>query len=198
MTSRIEVEPGERQEVMIDISQPYGLARAGRYFVAARAQVNGRRYESNRLAFDVVPGIELASTTRSLPGYADLVRHYSLRYWDRDQREYLFLRVDGERGENYGLFELGPLIRVFPPGIDVDKFGNVKVVHQSGGNRFTHSTFISSRDGVRFVDQVFRRADGRDYRAGAEPEPADKTGKPDAEKPSKGSKTSDGGAKGGK
>lgn len=181
----IRLYPDERRDLMLDLARWFPLLSMDRYVARARVQTGGRAYESNAVFFEVVRGIEIKSVTRTVPGYTDLTRTYSLRYWPRNRQEYLFLTVNSEAEElNYGVFQLGTLVRFFQPVIEVDRFGDVQVVHQSGSDRYTRSLLKSTRRGVRFVDQTYHHEDGRIY--GSRPEPPPGVAVPGAGDPEEG------------
>jgi len=154
--ARVRVAPGRQEELMIDLSPRYEVTAMGNYTVGAVVRWDGRAYRSADVLFDVVRGIEIAKAERTVFGYGDLVREYSLRYWPRDGREEIFLSVDEKpTGRNYGVFPLGRLIRIHEPAIKVDVEGNVVVVHQSAADRFTRTVLKSARHRVYFVDQTY-------------------------------------------
>ena len=162
--TNFRVKQGEKWEAMRDVSTWYNLTTMGRYTVRAVVYLNGQAWQSNVAMIDIVRGIEVASKTRSVPGYEDLVRTYSLRYWSRGGVEYLFLCVDEESTKlNYGIIELGPVVRVAKPVVEVDKNGNVIVVHQSSRDCYTRSVFKSTKSGVEFVDQKYLLENGAPY-----------------------------------
>jgi hypothetical protein len=164
IVTNFRAKPGEKWETMRDVSTWYDMTTMGRYTIRAVVNMNGQAWESNPLIVDVVRGIEVASKTRSVPGYEDVVRTYSLRYWSRGRVEYLFLCVDEEKTKtNYGVIELGPVIRVSKPVVEVNKDGNVVVVHQSSSDCYTRSVFKSTKSGVDFIDQTYHLADGKPY-----------------------------------
>jgi hypothetical protein len=164
LISNFKIKPGETWEAVRDLSAWYDLRTMGRYTVRAIVYLNGQGWESNTEIIDVVGGLEIASVSKSLPGYDDLVRTYSLRYWSREGGEFLFLHIGEEKtGINYGVVQLGPLIRVYTPVIKVDKDGNVTVFHQSGADCYIRSVFKSTKKGVEFVDQTYHLANGDPY-----------------------------------
>ena len=113
---------------------------------------------------DVVDGIELKSVSRSIPGDPNRIRKYSIRYWTRDRKESLFFRSEEEATEMvYGVHYIGGLIRVFKPALNVDRKGNVTILHQSGRSLFTKTTFKSESYAVRFVDQIYIDEKGKQY-----------------------------------
>ena len=66
---------------------------------------------------------------------------------------------------NYGVFQLGPIVRIFKPVVEADRFGNIHIIQQSGDDCYLHSFFRSTRDGVRFLDHNYRRRNGEPYRS---------------------------------
>jgi len=164
LVTNLKIKPGEKGEALVDISSWYDIRAEGRYTVTAVAYLKGKAWASNKEIIDVVKGLEIASVTRNVPGYDEMERTYALRYWSRESKEFLFLCIDEEKtGMNYGVVQLGPLVRVFIPVLDVDRLGNIKVVHQSSSDCYVHSFFKSTRGGVKFVDQTYHLANGERY-----------------------------------
>jgi hypothetical protein len=164
LVTRLRVEPDQGKQVFADISESFDMVTPGKYSVAARVDWNGQTIESESRVVEVVRGIELTNVRRAVPGYPDLTRKYSLRYWPRAGTEWLFLTVDEEpTGMNYGVFALGKLVRVVAPVVKVDRMGKVVVVHQSGAQCMTRSVFVSTRQGVQGVDQTYHLPSGEPY-----------------------------------
>jgi hypothetical protein len=164
IVTNFKIKRAETYEVLRDVTTWYDMTTMGRYTIRAVVYLNGQPLMSSPAIVDIVSGIEVASKTRAVPGYEDLVRTYSLRYWSRGGVEYLFLSVDEESTKlNYGIIELGPVVRVSKPVVDVDKNGNVIVVHQSSRDRYTRTVFKSTRSGVEFVDQKYLLENGASY-----------------------------------
>lgn len=160
----LRVAPEEKRELAIDVSRWFDVAGMGRYLVKARATRGRLEFESNMIMVEVVRGIELESRTRSLPGAEQELRTFSLRYWTRGKTERLFFRVDDPQNrENYGVFELGRLVRVFKPVLQVRHDGTVRILHQSGVDLYTRSVFNVLSDRVRFIDQTYHRDNGEPY-----------------------------------
>lgn len=161
---RLRVMPDREEVVMREMSAWCDMVRTGRYLMTVLGTWKGGTYESNQAMVTVVPGLQLTSLEKPLTGYDDRTRRYSLRYWKRGRWEHLFLRVDQlEDSMNYGVFELGPLLRLVKPTLEVDRGGNIKTVHQSGPDCFTRSVFKSEPTEVRFINQTYHLADGRPY-----------------------------------
>ncbi len=166
---RLLVLPDEKQEIVVDLCDAYPMSREGRYFVKVIASQSGEAWESRAAMIDIVPGLPLASTERVVPGYRERLRRFSLRYWTREGHEYLFLTVDEtKQGYNYGVFELGKLIRVRKPAIRVDRKGRINVWHQTGSDRFLLTVLQSRPDGVTLVKQTDHQEDGSPYSSGPE------------------------------
>lgn len=158
------LEPGESRDVVIDLSRWYDVSSPGRYFVRAVLRRGKSYFYSPDAIVDVVHGIEVAKAVREVTGYSDVLRTYSLRFWRREQFDYLFLSVVETPGDtNKGVFQLGKLLRVEPPRIDVDRDGNVMVLHQTARDCFIRTLFKSDGEGVQFVDQQYELPSGEPY-----------------------------------
>ena len=150
--------------IKVDLSQWYNLFKTGRYVVHANVEWRGKVYNSNDMMIDVVRGLEILKKEYSVIGYDDKMRTLSLRYWRRNQAEFLFLRVDDDDEDvNYGVFRLGLVIRFHKPTITIDRYGYVTVLHQSGPDRFTRSGFKMERDEVKYIGQCDQKEDGTPY-----------------------------------
>jgi hypothetical protein len=156
--------PGEKREITIDLLQWYDMSEMGRYTVWAQVVRKGQIAGSNHTIVDVVHGIELAGSTRPLPTDSARERTYSLRYWPRDRKEYLFLCVtEPATGYSYGVFPLGTLVRVFKPVMDIDVSGSIRIEHQATKDCFVTSVLRSLPQGVQLVSQTQHTADGQPY-----------------------------------
>ncbi len=148
------IPPNETREIPIEFSSVCDITEMGRYLIYAAVQIGDKMFMSKKKMLDVVNGIRLCSKTTPVPGVPDSMREYTLRYWPRKKETYLFLSVqEANRGLNYGVFPLGPLLRVHEPVIEIDNQGIVTIVHQSAGNRYTRTVFRSERNKVQFIDQ---------------------------------------------
>jgi len=158
------LEPDGRTELMLEVSELYDIVGNGRYFVKATLEHGGRKYETPIRIITVVPGMELARKSKSVPGNPDRIRSYSLRYWAREGRGYLFLRVDEEETRlNYGVFQLGPLVRVSTPVLEVSRAGEVVVSHQCSRGCYMRTVLKSLAGGVTLVDQTYHLPNGDPY-----------------------------------
>lgn len=160
----LRIKSGESRSIRRDISRWYDLSVEGRYIVKVVVGWKGREFASNSVMLEVVRGIVITSLSKSSTEDIEDIRVYSLRYWARNRREYLFVSVNNEeKGINYGVFLLGTLVRVFKPTISVTSSGDVQVSHQATSDRYTKSLLASKGDSVALIDQTHYLADGRPY-----------------------------------
>ncbi len=162
--SELRVRAGQKEVILVDISRWYNFSRMGRYRLEIQGLWKNVKFTSNVVDISVVGGFELGFVDKNLSGYTDKVRHYGLRYWKRGNAEHLFLRVDEPANRmNYGVYDLGKIIRFFTPIIKVDADDNVKVIHQTGRDCYKKTLFSSTPMGVTFVDQSYHLEDGTPY-----------------------------------
>jgi len=156
------IEAGRSRDILCDISRWYNLVPVGSYSVRAIVEWRGNAYQSERVRFDVVNGLPIGSQTRTMWADEEFTRQFSLCYLAREGTEHLFLSVDdSERGINYGLFDLGLIVRLHAPVLRVGREGSVHVLHQSGFGRYTYNTLEVDSESARFVDQSYRGKDGK-------------------------------------
>lgn len=154
IVGKVTIKPDETRKLMIDLSKWYEVGTMGKYVVTPVVVDDEGTYEGKKRVVDVVYGGRLIKITKSAPGKYDDQRSYQLLYWNRKGYERLFLRVDSVKsGYNYGVVELGTLIRVMKPSLLVDRRGNVEIFHQSMPAIYVRSRFKSNYDGLHFVDQ---------------------------------------------
>jgi hypothetical protein len=145
----------------IELNPLCSFQKQGCYQVRVSIYYGGRVYTSSPFAFDVIDGIELTSRRRMLKNHPNVTLTYSLRYIGRDSRETAFMVIqDKERGELYGTFRLGPLVRVYRPALTFDGDGNLVCVHQSGYNRFSRSVISVNENGAEFLRQTQHLSNG--------------------------------------
>ncbi|MBL7115723.1 MAG: hypothetical protein ISS35_08140, partial [Kiritimatiellae bacterium] len=100
-----------------------------------------------------------------VPGSDDARRTYRVLYWKRGLYEFAFLRVDEVPSKfNYGVFELGKIVRSSVPQLETTLQGDVTVRHQCAADCYIRTQFKSEMEGVRFVDQKYEKEDGSPYR----------------------------------
>jgi len=160
LVENVLVMPGQTKDIIIDLGRNYNIQSLGQYSVSATFSMDGSKSQTSPRVVDVVPGLELDSKLRSVFNKPASVRKYSLKYWSRKDREMLFLCVvDEKEGMNYGVFMLGPIVRVFPPELSVDVAGNVLIKHQADNGVFAYTTLKSTVDGVALVGQEVKTSE---------------------------------------
>lgn len=158
----LEIYPDATEDLLLDLSRWYDFSGMGGYNVSVIAFWRDSRFVSNTMRIEVDGGLPLVSVTKPFPGTVGRFCTFSLRYAMRDRKEHLFLRVDEEAtSTNYGAFDLGSLVRVFKPTLEVDRMGAVTVIHQSGIDQFTKSQFTFTDTGLTFADQTYYGPDGK-------------------------------------
>lgn len=150
LVAGLELDPGEGMTFDTDLTSLYDLFPAGQYRVSLIWTADGRTMEAAARIVEIVGGIELKRVKREVPGAGP--RSYSLRYWSRNNRESLFLRAESADGRvQYGVFELGELVRVYEPTLSIDRHGTLVVTHQVGAEQFRRTEFKSTARGVQFI-----------------------------------------------
>lgn len=162
--SKLRIRAGQKEVLMVVMSDLYDFSRMGRYSLEIQGIWKGAKFKSNVIYINVVGGFELTSIDKSLSGYTDKIRHYGLRYWQRGDFEHLFLRVDEHASRmSYGVYDLGKVIRFFKPILKVDGDDNIKIIHQLGRDCYKKTMFISTPTGVTFIDQSYHLKNGDPY-----------------------------------
>lgn len=147
------VEPHETIRFRIDLLPRYRILDQGPLTIAAVVALGDEIFVSNRTFVDVVPGMVLRQERFALSADDSASRLVGLRTLSRDRFERIFLRIDDEQRDLcLGVYELGSLIRIFPPQIEMDAADRVHVLHQSAPARYTHT--VVTADG-RLVDMVY-------------------------------------------
>ena len=157
----LELQPGEGRRLLVELDHAFDMSATGDYIIEAYVIREDLRYGTKPRSISVVRGIPLDSVSQSVPGQPGLVRNMSLSYLAREQHETLFLSVDEPRsGLNYGVFALGPLVRIFRPVLESPGDGRIVVVHQSGPRQYMRSILQSTPGSVRMVDQSYESVKG--------------------------------------
>ena len=166
---RVLIRPGVQKEFTINLAPLFHMSEEGRYLVTAYVSWDGRTYATAPVVVDVSPGLVLSEAEKSVPGYKDDLRTYTLRYWNRKGQQLLFLSVEAKGGGvSYGVFPLGQFMRLptYKPRIEFGIKGEVTVKHQIGARIFSISTFESVKEGVRMLDQVYVNDEGKPVKPG--------------------------------
>ncbi len=143
LLSALQIMPGETFSPQFDLARLYAIRSLGTYKVRALVDWAGTTYASAPVRLDVVRCFELTRLTAGLPDEPMASRTYVLEYLHKDsQEEHLYLRIEDEQaGEIYGVFNLGRVVRVRPPTLQLDESGNVHVLFQIPGAYYCHAAF---------------------------------------------------------
>lgn len=149
------VMPGAREILEADLMKVFPVAKPGRYFAQVLVKRADEAHATRLLMFDIVQGIEIASTARPLPDYDNLSRTYTLLYWPRNQTEVLFLRiVETPPGHCVGLLQLGNIVRFAPPRFEFSPDGGTLTVqHQSSRDLYIRTVLQTDRSGIRVLER---------------------------------------------
>jgi hypothetical protein len=185
------IKPGAQSSLDVDVTQVFDMREERRYMMQAVVVWRGRTYRSDSVSLDVVAGIAVETVRWGLPQHPEIEREYVLSYVERDRHEHLLLSVlDRSQNASLGVFDLGPVVRVYRPQIKFDSTGNVRVIHHAGNNENTHSFFFSDEKGFRFLNQQHRTLD--DAEIETTPAPPKDEAPADAKKPAKSSSKKNG------
>ncbi len=143
LMSGLALAPGETRAMEFNITRLYSLNEAGRYRIQARVDLGGETYVSPSVNLDVLKGSELCRIKAGVPDDPRAWRTYVLEYMQKDtSEENIYLRIEDERaGEVYGMFNLGRVVRVRAPDLQVDESGNIHVLFQAPGMNYVHAVF---------------------------------------------------------
>jgi len=139
LVSDVNIMPGEARTFEFNVSRLYAIRNPGVYKIRAGVEMSGTHYVAPEATLEVADGFELQRLTAGVPGDTQAVRTYVLSYFQRDSVENIYLRIEDADKTVYGLFNLGRVVRVRPPEIKVDEFGNVHVLFQTMGMGFVHT-----------------------------------------------------------
>lgn len=135
------VPSGEKREVDVNLLDGYRILKGQSYMLMPMLDFGGMRFFGARQWVEVQPGLVLVEREYGLRTSED-ARSVSLRLLNRDRSDRLFFRIDDPRsGYCLGVYDIGRVIRFFPPALDLADDGTFHVLHQSTPERFTHTTF---------------------------------------------------------
>ncbi len=139
LSSPVVLQPWLEETVKVNLLSAYQLRQASAYKVLARIHWENKDFTSNRAFLDVVNGMNLVEKRATLQGSSEMGT-YTLLALHRDGKQQLFLRLTNDPRELcYGVYALGPYIRMQMPEMSFDGQGRMHVLHQSAPARFTHS-----------------------------------------------------------
>ena len=135
------IPAGAVRAVDVNLLDAYRLVKGQSYMLTPVLEFAGLRFFGRRLSLEIQPGLELARRDCGLPATGD-ARTATLRLLNRDRSDRLFFRLDdSSTGYCLGVYDLGRVIRFFAPLLEQDAAGAFHVLHQTGPDRFAHSTF---------------------------------------------------------
>jgi len=140
------IPSGETREVVVNLLESYRILHGQSYMLTPFIEFDGMRFFGKRYSLEVQPGLELLKREYGLRS-ANNARTAYFRLIHRGRSDHLFFRVDNPvNGFCLGVYDLGPIIRFFPPVLEVDPQGVFHMLHQSAPARFRYSTY--DYDGV--------------------------------------------------
>ena len=149
-----QLKPGQVFQQKVELDKWFSVIEEGKYMVRLVIVHDGMRYESVKKSFDVVPGLPVKDAMQMFVKREKLKRMFKLVYWHRNQVDRLFLRIDDEPGGKvWDTMDLGPLLRLVDPKIDISPEGEVTVVHRSTQDAFTRTVLWSLPDAVEVVER---------------------------------------------
>lgn len=158
IVENLSVMPDEKRDIMINIAKWYDLSEMGKHIISVVVKDGKSKYIGKKFVVDVVYGAKLDSLVRAADGFYEGDRKYELLYWKREGMERLFLRAEDEKdGLCYGVYELGPLLRIMKPRVSADRKGNIEIFHQSRPAMYLKTRFKSTYGGLVFIDQSSHR-----------------------------------------
>jgi hypothetical protein len=136
-----------------DIAPYFVMSKPGRYHVIATLRIKDWSVEvsSPAKSFDVISGAKIWEQEFGVPSAtngAPEMRKYVLEqanYLAAQLRLYVQLS-DAAESRIYKVFALGPMVSFGPPEAQVDRFGNLHVLWQSGAQAFAYTVVNPAGD----------------------------------------------------
>lgn len=150
----LSLERDTAEAFEVNLSEWYKLLEAGHYVLRAVLVNNDMRYTSAGVSFDIVPGLELASVSQFLDGYPPVERTLRLVYWNRDGREFAFLRATDSNGVIWQTLNLGYIVRVRRPSFAKAGENSFYIYRQASRDMLVRSEIISDGKGVMLKEQM--------------------------------------------
>lgn len=130
----------------LDLAPFFSLLRPGRYTVTATVRVPGweQEFSSPPAAFDIIRGTKLweqefgVPSTNAAAGDPE-VRKYVLQQANYLKRLQLYVRVSDSAGaKTFGVRSVGRMVSFSQPEPQLDKFGRLHVLWQTGARAFAY------------------------------------------------------------
>ena len=149
-----QLDPGQSFQHKVELDKWFSLMQEGKYMVRLVIVHKGMRYESNKKSFDVVPGIPVGNGVQMFVKAQELKRLFKLVYWYRNEADRLFLQIEDEPGSRiWDTIDLGTVMRMTPPKLDISPEGEVTVVHRSTQDAFIRTVLWSLPNSVEVVER---------------------------------------------
>ncbi len=169
LVSDVAIMPGEIRSFGFNVPRLYAVRKQGVYKIRADVEMNGMHYVSPEAILEISAGFEIQRLTSGVSGDTHAVRTYVLSYFQKDNGEFLYLRIEDSDQAIYGLFNLGRIIRVRPLECKLDEAGNLHVLFQTAGMGYVHTAFTpfgvqlfaKSYAGVRGMASLTQQPNGQ-------------------------------------
>lgn len=147
---KLKANQGLKLEVFL--GDHYDFTTQGRYLARPVLVHAGMRYSGLYRAFDVVPGMKVASAVQMFSNRPNLSRVFDLLRWSRRGTEHLFLSAHDEGAGNsrWMTSDIGAMMRTTKPTISILSGGEVIVFHRNGPDSFVRSEFWSLPNALDF------------------------------------------------
>lgn len=146
------LKPGGSVTFDVNLVQVFGPLPEGHYLLSAIVNRGNTAFSSQIVPLTVVNGIEIGSATQPKPGRDDVALVYTLLYWARSEKEFLFLRIVEKPSDAiYGFAQLGNIVRIAQPRIDFGEGGLATVTYQTSRDHFMRATFDASGPELKHV-----------------------------------------------
>ena len=151
-TAKFTLDVNEAQKLEVYLGDHYGLRQYKRFLARPVLVHDGRRYEGQYRAFDVVPGMAVSDATQVFANRDGLSRVFSLVRWARKGTQHLFIVAhdEGVSEKPYETRDLGAMMTITKPTVSILPGGQVIVVHRTGPDHFIRSEFWSMPDALEF------------------------------------------------
>ncbi|MGI5869699.1 MAG: hypothetical protein ACOX9C_09710 [Kiritimatiellia bacterium] len=151
-TPELTIKPGDAATFDVNLNQIFGPLPEGHYLLSAVVNRGQSSFSSKIVPLTIVNGIEIGSAMRAKPGRDDIALSYTLLYWARSGKEFLFLRiVEKPTDAIYGFAQLGSVVRIAQPRIDFGEGGISIVTYQTSRDNFMRVTFDASGPELQHV-----------------------------------------------
>ncbi len=154
IVQELSLEKDTAEAFEVNLSEWYRLLEEGHYVLKAVLVNNNMRYTSAGVSFDIVPGLELASVSQFLDVHPPVERTLRLVYWNRDGREFAFLRAVDSTGVIWQTINLGYILRVRRPSFAKAGGNAFYIYRQASRDMLVRTEIVSDEKGVMMKEQL--------------------------------------------